>query len=159
MKAISPYFSGANTPAGANLGSLINIGLLFHSQGTEYGGLETIISNGSSFQCCGFSSVSHLAISNLSKLTLCRNILILHKLYVVTLISCQKKPFLTPFSPSIFLNFKSNQPLQQAGSYTLFTCVTQCVVIFTNNSDTSCGVKNSQPPLPASAAYIPIKYS
>ena len=43
-------------------------------------GLDTINSNGSSSQCCGLSSVSSQAISNLSNPTSCRNILIRHKL-------------------------------------------------------------------------------
>ena len=57
-------------------------------QSNVFGGLDTISSNGSSSQCCGLMSVSSQAISNLSKPISCKNILILHRLYVVTLISC-----------------------------------------------------------------------
>lgn len=49
-------------------------------------------------------------------------------------------------------------------SYTLFTSVFILPLlsrseIFVRSSDTSCGVKNSPPLLPALEAYIPIKYS
>ncbi len=48
---------GASTPAGEKRGSLIKIGLASHSQLIEYGGLDTIASNGSSSQCFGSVSV------------------------------------------------------------------------------------------------------
>ena len=80
INAMSALLFGASTPAGENLGSLINNGLSVPAHFIEYGGLDTINSNGSSSQCCGASNVSSQAILNLSNPTSCKNILIRHKL-------------------------------------------------------------------------------
>ena len=53
VNAKSAFDAGANTPAGAYLGSFINNGLFLPSQLIEYGGFDTIASNGSSSQCFG----------------------------------------------------------------------------------------------------------
>lgn len=87
IKARSALDFGASTPAGEKRGSLIRTGLSSPSYLIEYGGLETITSNGSSSQCCGDTSVSSWAISNLSKSISCRNILMRQRLYVVRLTS------------------------------------------------------------------------
>ena len=87
IKAKSALLLGAKTPAGENLPSLINNGLSSPSHLMEYGGLDTISSNGSSSQCCGLVKVSSQAILNLSNSISCKNILMRHKLYVVILIS------------------------------------------------------------------------
>ena len=52
---------GASTPAGAKRGLLIRRELASPSHRTEYGGFETIASNGSSSQCAGSVSVSPCA--------------------------------------------------------------------------------------------------
>ena len=63
---MSALLFGARTPAGENLGSLINVALSSPSHLIEYGGLDTMASKGSSSQCCGLIKVSPKAISNLS---------------------------------------------------------------------------------------------
>ena len=47
----------------------------------------------------------------------------------------------------------------QAGSYTLLISVFPTVPRRVRSSDTSAGVKNSQPDFPAFEAYIVIRYS
>ncbi len=64
VKARSAFDFGASTPAGAYRSSLISSGFESPSQRVEYGGLETIASNGSSSQWCGSVSVSPWAMSN-----------------------------------------------------------------------------------------------
>src|SRR5574344_2633544 len=66
INAKSAFDFGANTPAGAYLGSLIKTALSSPAHLIEYGGFETITSNGSSSQCCGETKVSSQAILNLS---------------------------------------------------------------------------------------------
>lgn len=66
VKARSALDLGASTPAGAKRASLMSSGLASPSQLMEYGGLETIASNGSSSQCAGSVSVSPCARSNRS---------------------------------------------------------------------------------------------
>ena len=51
VNAKSAFEEGANTPAGENLSSFIKIGFSFPAHLIEYGGLDTIASNGSSSQC------------------------------------------------------------------------------------------------------------
>jgi len=63
VKARSALLFGARTPAGEKRGSLMRRGLLSPSHLIEYGGLETIASNGSSSQCFASVSVSPWAIS------------------------------------------------------------------------------------------------
>ena len=70
---------------------------------------------GSSSQCCGLVRVSSQAMSNLSNSMSCRNILMRHRLYVVMLISCPKKPLRTASRPSTFSAFSSSEPEPQAG--------------------------------------------
>ena len=53
VNAKSAFDSGANTPAGAYLSSLIKSGLDLPAHLMEYGGFDTIASNGSSSQCFG----------------------------------------------------------------------------------------------------------
>ena len=104
INAKSALLFGASTPAGANLGSLIRSGLSSPSHLMEYGGFETMSSNGSSSQCCGFVRVSSHSISNLSKSISCKNILIRQRLYVVIFISCPKNPLITEsFKKSVWL--------------------------------------------------------
>lgn len=53
INAISALLFGASTPAGEKRGSLISSGLSSPAHLMEYGGLDTISSNGSSSQCAG----------------------------------------------------------------------------------------------------------
>ena len=80
MKAMSALDFGASTPAGAKRGSLMRTGLLSPSHLMEYGGLETMTSNGSLSSCCGSVKVSPWAMENFSKPMSWRNILIRHRL-------------------------------------------------------------------------------
>ena len=66
MNAKSAFDFGAKTPAGEYLGSLIKIELSSPIHFIDYGGFETITSNGSSSQCWGETRVSSQAILNLS---------------------------------------------------------------------------------------------
>ena len=65
VNARSAFDSGANIPAGANLSSFIKIGLDLPAHLIEYGGLDTIASNGSSSQWAGWINVSPLSILKL----------------------------------------------------------------------------------------------
>ena len=80
INARSALLFGARTPAGAKRGSLISNGFSSPAHLIEYGGFDTINSNGSSSQCWGLISVSSQAILNLSKPTSCKNILMRHRL-------------------------------------------------------------------------------
>ena len=66
INARSAFDFGASTPAGEKRGSLMSVALSLPSQRMEYGGFETMASNGSSSQCWGLTSVSPWAMSNLS---------------------------------------------------------------------------------------------
>ena len=85
--------------------------------------------------------------------------MIRQRLYVVILISWPKKPFITASFPRSFSAFKSNDPEPHAGSYTLFMVVFPTVPSLVRRTDTSAGVKNSPPDLPAFEAYMVMRYS
>ena len=159
IKARSALLFGASTPAGAKRGSLMSSGFSSPAHLMEYGGFDTMSSKGSSSQCCGLVRVSSQAMSNLSNSMSCRNILIRHRLYVVMLISCPKKPLRTASRPSTFSAFSSSEPEPQAGSYTLLISFLPTVPSRVSSSETSAGVKNSPPDLPALLAYMVIRYS
>ena len=103
--------------------------------------------------------MSSHAMSNLSNPISCKNILILQRLYVVMLISCPKKPFKTASFPRTFSALRRRDPEPQAGSYTLFIVFFPTVPSRVKSSETSAGVKNSPPDLPALEAYIVMRYS
>ena len=75
------------------------------------------------------------------------------------MISCPKKPWRTASLPNTLCALSSREPDPQAGSYTLLTSVLPTVPSLVSSSDTSEGVKNSPPDLPAFDAYIVIRYS
>ena len=66
IKAKSAFDLGASTPAGEKRGSFISVPLSEPSHLIEYGGFETMASNGSSSQCLGSVKVSPCSMLNLS---------------------------------------------------------------------------------------------